>query len=306
MKYAIALAALLAFGALRLPLEHRMAATREKAGLRDDAGVPMNLHEQVSQASMVAALGGLRAMAAAIWDLWACSAWEKMNYAQVERDYLFCQRVQPRTFYYYERGQWMMAYNAAHYFELQNKERGTLNALLQSAYTDKGMAMVRTGQRFLPSEARLHEQEAVLYRDKIRPRQPAKEAAAWARAAACPEAPPYARRMQAYAQAHVPGEEAAAESLLREVARQWPGQSRNPLPPTLRNLLKIYELSRLPVGDPITNRTAYTELKSIYLRSHPSRIPLLLKSLRSLETELDIPLPERLPEPAPETSIGTL
>jgi hypothetical protein len=215
-----------------------------QAGLRDDVGTSMNIREQVSQASLVALLGGLRSLAAAIWDLWANSAWEKTNYGEVERNYLLSQRLQPRTFYYYDRGQWMMAYNAAHFYELQNQERGELNAVLRSAYTDKGMAMLRTGQRFLPHEPRLHEQEAVLYRDKIRPRQPEKEAAAWARTAVSPGAPTYARRMQSYALARSPGREVEAEALVRDILAEWKAQRKNAPPPTLLNLVRISNFGR--------------------------------------------------------------
>lgn len=307
MKAFVIIAALLAFGALRLPLERSMAADRMQAGLRDDAGVSMNLREQVNQASLVALLGGLRAMAAAIWDLWACTAWEKTNYAEVESDYLLCQRLQPRTFYYYDRGQWMMAYNAAHFYAWQNTERGALNALLQSAYTDKGLAMLRTGQRFLPNEPRLHEQEAMLYKDKIRPRQPAKEAAAWARAAACPGASSYTRRFQAYALAHVPGREAEAEALLRELSQSWIAQRKTPPPPTLVNMLTTYDLSRELRENPAANAGAiYSRLRNIHDRSPPNRTPLLYDTLRKLEANLDIPLPGRAPEPRPEPDVGTL
>ncbi len=307
MKLLVIIAAILVFGAIRLPLERRLAADRLQAGLRDDAGVPMDLHEQVNQASLVALLGGLRSMAASIWDLWACSAWEKTNYAQVERDYLLCQRLQPRTFYYYDRGQWMMAYNAAHYFEFQNQERGARNTLLRSAYTDKGMAMLRTGQRFLPDEPRLHELEAVLYRDKIRPRQAAKEVAAWSRAAACPGAPAYARRMGAYALAHVPGREADAEAGLREIAAEWTARRPDPPPPTLLSLLKTYELDReFRLNPAADQRKIYEQLRTIHDRSYPSRTPFLYDALRTLEGRLNIPLPERAPEPEPEPAIGTL
>jgi hypothetical protein len=307
MKPVLILAALLAFGALRLPLERGLAAARVDAGLRDDTGATMNMREQVSQASLVALLGGLRSMAAAIWDLWACTAWEKTNYAQVERDYLFCQRLQPRTFYYYDRGQWMMAYNAAHFYELQNTERGALNALLRSAYTDKGLVMLRTGQRFLPKEPRLHEQEAALYRDKIRPRQPEKEAAAWGRAADCPGAPAYARRMQAYALAHVPGQEREAEAMLRGVFNDWTEHRTSRPPPTLTNLLEIYDLCRQVEENPAADaRSIYTRLRAICDRSSPSRIPQLWAMLRRLESRLDIPIPERTPEPPTEPAVGTL
>jgi hypothetical protein len=168
------------------------------------------------------------------------------------------------------------------------------------------MAMLRTGQRLLPLEPRLHEQEAILYRDKIRPLQPAKEADAWQRTAACPGAPKYARRMQAYALARVPGQEAAAEALLRDVLRLWPRQSRKPPPSTLLNLLEIYELSRKIEVDPASKPAAYARLKSLYIRSAPSRIPLLSKTLRSLEADLGVPAPERLPEPAAEKPVGSV
>jgi hypothetical protein len=337
MKLLAILAALLAFGALRLPLERVLAADRVKAGLRDDAGVPLNLREQVSQASLVALLGGLRSMAAAIWDLWACSAWEQTNYAQVERDYLFCQRLQPRTFYYYDRGQWMMAYNAAHYYEMQNTERGALNALLRSAYTDKGMVMLRTGQRFLPQEPRLYEQEATLYRDKVRPRQPLKEAAAWERAATSPGGPPYARRFQAYALAHAPGHEAEAEAmarsallaftrsesasaelleswraaytepLVRRSLQTWSSRLNRALPSTLLNLLITAELSREVRENPAADaQKLYTRLRLIHDRSDPNRTPLLYETLRLLESRLDLPLPDRVPEPREEPPVGTL
>lgn len=337
MKPLLILAGLLAFGAIRLPLERGLAADRVRAGLRDDAGSSMNVREQVSQASLVALLGGLRSMAAAIWDLWASSAWEKTNYAEVERNYRLCQRLQPRTFYYYDRGQWMMAYNAAHYYEMDNAERGALNSLLRSAYTDKGMEMLRTGQRFLPHEPRLYEQEAVLYRDKIRPRQADKEAAAWARAGEQPGAPTYARRMQAYALAHVPGREAEAEAMGREallsytkskdvstdllerwrraetepetrrVLESWVAQTRRFLPSTLLNLLVTEELARELREQPAADlRSLHTRLRLIHDRSEPNRTPRLYETLRLLESRLDIPLPERVPEPPAEPPVGTL
>jgi hypothetical protein len=306
MKTLAILAAILAFGALRLPLERNLAADRLEGGFRDDAGASMNLREQVNQASLMALLGGLRSMAAAIWDLWACSAWEKTNYAQVEQDYLLTQRLQPRTFYYYDRGQWMMAYNAAHFYELQNTERGALNALLRTAYTDKGMAMLRTGQRFLPNEPRLYEQEATLYRDKIRPRQPDKEAAAWERAAALPGAPPYARRFHAYALARVPGREAEAEALLRDIYNDWVSSRKNSPPPTLINMLRTFELNREARFNPVADdRQIYNYLRAIHDRSEPNRIPLLYDTLRLLESRLKIPIPERTPEPPEEPPVGT-
>ena len=57
---------MLPFGALRLPIEHQIESQRRAAGLREDADVRLTLREQVSQSALVAVLGGLRSLVAAL------------------------------------------------------------------------------------------------------------------------------------------------------------------------------------------------------------------------------------------------
>lgn len=286
LKMLVLVAAVLVFGAVRLPVERRLDLQRRAAGLRDDAGARMSFREQVNQASLFATLGGLRSLVAAIWDLWACTAWDKMDYAGVERDYRFCQRLQPRTFYYYDRGQWMMAYNAVRYFDLSSPERSDLNKLRSEAYMQKGLDMIKEGQRFLPNDPRIFEAEGILYRDKIRPRQAQLEADAWLKAARCPGAPARDARFHIYALAHVPGREEEAEAYLGGIYMQMTGRGLKPFP-TLLSMLETYEIARR-TEDRSLDDANYHRLRQLYDASPPSRTPLMLATLAELERRLGI------------------
>lgn len=302
LKLVLAAVSVLLFGAVRLPLEHGLSEARRAAGLREDAGLELKLGEQITQASLFAVLGGLRSLAACIWDLWAYKSWEQEppNYAQVEKDYRFCQRLQPRMLYYWDRGQWMMAYNASSYFRMTDKERRGINEILAQSYIEKGLQMVKESQRYLPNDAKVYEMEARLYWQKIRPRQPLKEAEAWKNAAARPGALPYCARNVAYALAMVPGREAEAEALLHQLLEENPRH----LVPTVRTLLRTFELARQMQADSSNDEEIYRELLAIYdrlpagggLPAPAGRSIPLMRSLKILEERLNIPAKERIPE----------
>ncbi len=301
LKLILAAGAVLLFGAARLPVEHRLDQSRRAAGLRDDAGLDLKLGEQITQASIFAVLGGLRSLAACIWDLWAYNGWEQEppNYAQVEKDYRFCQRLQPQAFYYWERGQWMMAYNAASYFRMSDPERRGISEIRAQSYIEKGLQMVKESQRYLPNDPKVYEMEARLYWQKIRPREPLKEAEAWRRASHLPGAMPYCARSVAYALSMAPGHEAETEALVRQLA----ADPRN-LVRTIETLLLTFDLARRIGDDPATNREIYQTLMEIYERlpaggglpAPAGRSITLLKSLKTLEEKLDIPEADRIPE----------
>ena len=278
------IAAVLAFGALRLPLERGLDGARRAAGLRHDAGLSLSFREQMSQASLVAVLGGLRSLVAALWDLWAAYAWENTDYAQVEKDYRFCQLLQPRIFYYWDRGQWMMATMGALFYRNDYADRGAMGSLLYEAFVEKGLQMVKDGQRFLPDEVRLYEAEAYIYRERVRPRPFELEAEAWRAARNCPGAPAYTHRFYAYALAQLPEREEEAERLLTELYRAQP----SPAPSTLIALLEVFHWSRL-AEEWSTEQTAYSHLRRIYDASPVFHIPRLISTLKKLEARLGIP-----------------
>ena len=295
LKATITVLAVLGFGAVRLPLERGLDLERRAAALRDDADTSLSLGEQSTQASLVAVLGGLRSLVAAIWDLRACDAWEKTNYAQVEKEYRFCQRLQPRLFYYWDRGQWMMATNARHYYRYTDKERGDLAVLLEQSFVEKGLRMIKEGQRYLPDDYRIFQAEAELYQYRIRPRQPMIEVIAWRRAIACPGAPSYSRRFAAYALAHVPGREAEALRELSALAIPFLENPRLRRPGTLFTMLDIYSLAA-QADDWMKSVECHRILREIYDYSSVVHTPLLISTIQELEWRLDLPPWQCIPQ----------
>jgi tetratricopeptide (TPR) repeat protein len=298
-KSGLVLALVLGFGAVRVPIERSFDRDRRAAGLRDDIDVRLSVREQVNQAALFAMLGGLRSLVAAVWDLWARDAWSKTNYGEVEQDYRFMQQLQPRVFYYWDMGQWMMAYNAASYYRFRNRERRGLDDLLYDSYVEKGRQMIEDGIRNLPNDWRLYQALAMLYSQRYPTRDYAKIAAAWERAAAQPDAPAFARRFHAYALAQVPGREEEARRRLQQAYDEAP---KDRLPGTLLALLAIYEAADVA---PTTSDPAslYRRLRAIYDRQFPdTQTPLLMRTLRLLEERLNLPASDRLPAEAERTA----
>ena len=215
-KWSVVAAMVLGFGAVRLPLEHAMDAERRAAGLRrDDAG--LSLRQQASESALIGVLGGLRALVAAFWDLWARDAWLKTNWGEVEKDYRFIQWLQPRVFYYWDVGQWMMATNAANSFAYDKSKPPGIAELMSQAYVEKGRSMIEDGLKHLPDEWRMHQAMALLLESRYAAgeRDHLQISEAWRKAAECPGALGYCQRQRAYHLCLVPGREREAYGLLR-------------------------------------------------------------------------------------------
>jgi hypothetical protein len=208
------------------------------------------------------------------------------------------QRLQPRGFYYWNMGQWMMAFNAASYYRYRNRERRDLGELLYESYVEKGREMIEEGIRNLPNDWRTYRAQAMLYSERYSTRDYAKIAEAWKHAAELPEAPAFARRFYAYALAHVPRQEDEARVLLQRLYDAGPENRK----PTLLALLQIYRAAdEAPAAsDPAA---LYRRLRAIYDHQFPDiQTPLLMGTLRRLEDRLNLPLADRLPADAEKTA----
>ncbi len=217
-KRAVLIAMVLGFGAVRLPLERSMDLERRAAGLRqDDAG--LSLRQQASESALIGVLGGLRSLVASFWDLWARDAWLKTNWGEVEKDYRFIQWLQPRVFYYWDVGQWMMATNAANSFAYDTTKPPGIAELLGQAYVEKGRSMIVDGLKHLPHDWRMHQAMALLLENRYAGGQKDhwQISEAWRKASECPGALGYCQRQRAYHLCLVPGREHEAYTLLREL-----------------------------------------------------------------------------------------
>ena len=297
-KALVVAGAVLVFGALRLPIEHRIDRERRAAGLREDADVRLTLREQVSQSALVAVLGGLRSLVAALWDLWAREAWEKTNYGEVERDYRLAQRLQPRVFYYWDVGHWMMASNAASFYRYNNQGRRGVGELMYDSYVDKGRGMIEEAMHHLPDDWRVYQAMARLLEDQYRTRDYWKIAGAWREASGRPGAPAYTRRFHAYALANIPDREAEACGRLRALY----DESKAHHVPTLQTLLEIFRAAELAATTE-QPQALHRRLRAIYDQKFPlTQTPLLVRTIRLLEGRLGLPAEQRLAPDAESTA----
>jgi tetratricopeptide (TPR) repeat protein len=244
---AIIIAALLLFGAARVPIEHALFETHRRSHFQ---GVEFNLglREQVSQLGFVAALSGFRSLVADVFFIQAHVAWERTQWSRVLLLFRQATTLQPRAVLFWDMAAWHMAWNAS--TAARNDPTQPSEALRIKAareYLQLGKDFLERGIRNNPDRPELYEALARLYRDKYRDHERASEF--FGKAAEIPGAHSYTRRFAAYELAQCPGREREAyEQLLALYNR---GEKER-LPTLLRHLkeleikLNIPPVQRIP------------------------------------------------------------
>ena len=240
---------LLAFGAMRAPLESALAASHRSAYFHE-AKLGLDLREEIGQLSFLAALSGFRSLVADLIFIQAHVAWEETQWGRVFLLFREATTLQPRSVLFWDMAAWHMAWNAS-VAALRDpaQPNESLRRKAAAEYYALGRDFLERGIRNNPDRPQLYESLARLYRDKLQDHAAA--AAAYAQAARLPGAPEYDERFAAYELSSVAGQE----------------------------------------------RAAYDALLKLYRRGEHERLPTLLKRLKVLENELDIPLDHRIPGP---------
>ena len=243
-----ALAIILGFGALKLPVER--ALTREQRESHF-AGSELNLdlREKVGQLGFVAALSGFRAVLADFLFIKAHVAWERTEWGRV----LFLLRqvttLQPHVPLFWDTAAWHMAWNAsAAALNDPSQPRQALRMKAQRDYLALGKDFLERGIKNNPKNPKLYESLAMLYRDKYNDHARASEF--YRKAADCPGAPSYDKRFSAYELSYCEG---------------WESQ-------------------------------AYIQLRRLYDEGDQERLPTLITRLKYLETKLNVPKQQRIPD----------
>lgn len=227
---------LFAFGALKTPLENRLARAEKDAGFQLSQ-LNLNMRAQLGQAGFVAALSGFRALMADLLWIRAGAAFEQTAWARMELLLHSATRLQPRAILFWDMAHYHMAYDAA------TAMRYGENSLASSALRRKAeLDFIRIGEAFLrdgiahnAENSRLWERLGDLYSRRLD--DPENASTAYAKAAQLPNAMTYLRRFSAYELAKIPGREREAYERLREL--YWEGPSQRLA--TLVNLLKRLE-----------------------------------------------------------------
>ena len=239
---AVVLAALLVFGAAKLPIERALSAGRAQ----QDAAVlrlGLELREQVGQLGLVAALSGFRSVIADFLFIQAHVAWERTEWSRVLLLFRQVTTLQPRSTLFWDMAAWHMAWNAsAAALNDPNQPRQALRVKAQREYFDLGRDFLERGIRNNPDRPQLYEALARLYRDKYKDH--AKAAEYFELAASKPGAPSYARRFAAYELSHAEGREHEAYDRLLSLYREG---EKERLPTLIARLKFLEEKLNIPV-----------------------------------------------------------
>ena len=241
IRAVILFAALLAFGALKLPVECRLAA--EHRGLHfHGVEFNLNLREEIGQLGFVAALSGFRSLVADVAFIQAHVAWEQTAWGRVLLLFRQATTLQPRSVLFWDMAAWHMAWNASAAARRDEAQpRQALRIKAEREYFDIGKDFLERGIRNNPDKPQLYESLARLYQQKYNDHLHAAEY--YGKAAALPGAPRYDKRFAAYELSYCEGKETEAYDALRKLYEL--GEEEH-LPTLLARLRVLEEKLHIP------------------------------------------------------------
>jgi hypothetical protein len=246
MRSALVALMLVAFGAIRVPIESALTIEHRSAYFHETQ-LGLDLREQVGQLGFLAALSGFRSLVGDVVFIQAHVAWERTEWGRVLLLFREATTLQPRAILFWDMAAWHMAWNASvAAMNDPSQPNESLRRRAQHQYIELGKDFLVRGIRNNPDRPQLYESLARLYKDKLNSHAAA--ARLYAQAARLPGASEYDERFAAYELSYLPGQE----------------------------------------------RAAYNPLLGLYWRGPQERLPTLLKRLKFLEKELDIPLDQRI------------
>jgi hypothetical protein len=313
VKIASLVAALLAFGAARMPFEAKLSGELRKAGLFPPP-LEIGTRDKIGQTSSAVALGGLRTLVATFLNLRAFTFFTEQRWDDVEETFETIVDLAPRTRYYWETGSWHMAYNAASYYINDSKLPALRRREAWRSFVIKGRSFLERGVRNNPDDWSILASLGFLLSDSNKYpafRDPnetfAAAAEAYRKAADTGKALGYVKRSWFYSLARVEGREGEALALGRSLYNAGE-QNRTP---TLLMLLLVLEAHENPSMDVAkraielfgTPEKAYDALYGHWQRTR-ERFPVfgVAAGLESLETSLSVPPEESVfkkPTPPP-------
>ena len=246
IRFALVLAVVIAFGAVRLPIEGHLSA--EHRALHFQAvEFTLDLREQIGQLGFVAALSGFRSLVADVLFIQAHVAWEETEWGRVLLLFRQATTLQPRSILFWDMAAWHMAWNAsAAALHDEKQPRQALRIKTQREYFALGKDFLERGIRNNPDKPQLYESLARLYQDKYHDHAHASEY--FAKAAELPGAPSYEKRFAAYELSYVEGRETEAYAKLRRLYDMGPQEH---LPTLLARLRFLEDKLQIPGGQRI-------------------------------------------------------
>jgi hypothetical protein len=239
----------LAFGAIRLPVESGLSREHSAAHFRG-VNLGLDLREQIGQLGFLAALSGFRSLVADVLFIQAHVAWERTEWGRV---LLFLRQVttlQPRSILFWDMAAWHMAWNAS--VAARNDPTQPREAMRRKAereYFDLGKDFLERGIKNNPERPQLYETMARLYKEKYHDHARASEF--FGKAAALPDAPAYDKRFTAYELSYCDGREREAYERLHQLYLEGPEEH---LPTLLSRLKFLEDVLHIPLDQRIPDK----------------------------------------------------
>jgi hypothetical protein len=249
-RWTVPLLLLLLLGALKTPLESRLAAEERQAGFQSSS-VSSRHRSRLGQMGFIAALSGFRAAVADAYWIRAHNAWKRTEWPRLFGLLDTATQLQPKSILFWEMAHFHMAYDAA-IEVLENSTREPslpLRLKAKREYLALGEQFLLDGLRFNPQSSRLYDLLGQLYSRRFD--DPARAAEAYAAAARCPNPPQYVRRFEAFELAKIPGRERDAYTKLRALYLESP---RNHVPTLLQNLQRLQQKLGVPLAERVYDR----------------------------------------------------
>src|SRR5438552_10899482 len=259
-KLVIVLVLVIALGAIKLPLEQKLATEHRQLHFR---GVEFNLdlREKIGQLGFVAAFSGFRAAVADVLFIQAHVAWENTEWGRVLLLFRQVTTLQPRAILFWDSAAWHMAWNASvAAMRDATQPRQALRVKAQREYFALGKDFFERGIANNPDSAQLYESLARLYKEKYNDHLRASEF--YAKAAEQPGALGYNKRFAAYELSYCEGHEREAYQRLHQFYDMGPNERL----PTLISRIKFLEEK---LGIPPEQRIP--EREGTFLKDAPGR-----------------------------------
>lgn len=256
--YAAVAALILAFGAIRLPLETEL--TREHhAAYFGNVQLNLSLRAKIGQLGFLAALSGFRTLVADLIWIQAHTAWERVEYGPMNLMFNTVTTLAPRNVNFWDMSAWHMAYNAS-VAVMENPKVPSFvkRKQAQHEYFMLGIDYLERGIANNPNVYVLHQSLGNIYKYKLSDHWHAFQE--FDKAAACPHPPTYEKRFAAYELSQVPGHEREAWQRLRKL---YDMGEQERLPTLETDLKKMEQALELPEDQRIYKVPVVNPLKSV-------------------------------------------
>jgi len=269
----VILLTIIAFGAGKLHFEDRLNHDMVEQRLIQPP-LAEGAHLELGQTGAAVALGGLRSLVAAIWNLRAFLYFEDLDWIKLEQSYGIITTLQPQNIHYWKTGAWHLHTNAAVYFK-ENQELSPFRRnALQKKYIQKGAEFLEEGIRHNPDSWELHTTLAQLKSNPFKFPDLNLAIKHYDAALACNSLPSYRRNMferfRFYTMTRIPSRRAEA---LQEGLKLYYKSPQNRTPSlvnyifALQNALHVSKEKRIPDNQLYPNKKLQLQwLKNLWKR----------------------------------------